>query len=153
MRYILNKTDYDDKIKDSEVYYMKIGEDYENEYKYYTQIIFDNLSKYIISLFKKNNLSYQKHYENMLIKSEKKYKCICFYIYKCENLSMEEYILYLYQENLKKLPISQNILICNSETSIEEMKSFFYRAILCDFNTLFVIEILESFSNFQYIKK
>ena len=32
------------------------------------------------------------------------------------------------------------------------MQSFFYRAILCDFNTLFVIEILESFSNFQYIK-
>ena len=29
------------------------------------------------------------------------------------------------------------------------MQSFFYRAILCDYNTLFVIEILESFSNFQ----
>ena len=68
------------------------------------------MSKYIISLFKKNNLSYQKHYENMLIKSEKKYKSKGFYIYKCENLSMEEYILYLYQKNLKKLPISQNTI-------------------------------------------
>ena len=47
------------------------------------------------------------------------------------------------------MSIAQNILICSNETSIEEMQSFFYRAILCDYNTLFVIEILESFSNFQ----
>jgi len=32
------------------------------------------------------------------------------------------------------------------------MQSFLYRAILCDFNTLFVVEILESFSNFQHNK-
>ena len=32
------------------------------------------------------------------------------------------------------------------------MQSFFYRAILCDYNTLFIIEILESFSNFQHNK-
>ena len=150
IRYILNKIDYEDKIKDSEIYYMKIGIDYESEYKYYSKKIFDNLSKYIISLFKKNNLSYQKHYENMLIKDEKKYKG--FYIFKCENLSMEEYILYLFLEKLEKLPIAQNILICSRETSTEEIQSFFYRAILCPYNTLFVIEILQSFSNFQYNK-
>ena len=50
---------------------MKIGKDFE-EYKYYNKIIFDNLSKYVISLFKINNSSYQKHYENMLIKVEEK---------------------------------------------------------------------------------
>jgi len=150
IRYILNKTDYRDKIEDGEPYNVKIGEDYENEYKDYTKKIFDNMSKYIISLFKKNDLDYQKHYENMLIKGEKKYYGI--YIYKCENISMEQYILKLFQDKLDKLPIAQNILICSNETSIEEMQSFFYRAILCDYNTLFVIEILESFSNFQHNK-
>ena len=65
---------------------------------------------------------------------------------------MEEYILYLFQEKLDKLPIAQNILICSKETSIEEIQSFFYRAILCEYNTLFIVEILESFSNFQHNK-
>jgi len=86
----------------------------------------------------------------MLIKGEKKYKGI--YILKCENISMEQTILHLFKKNLEKLHIAQNILICNNETSIEEMQSFFYRAILYDYNTLFVIEVLESFSNFQHNK-
>ena len=84
----------------------------------------------------------------MLIKTEQKYKGI--YIHKCENESMEEYIFYLFQEKLDKLPIAQNILVCNNETSIEEIQSFLYRAILCEYNTLFIIELFESFSCFQY---
>jgi len=150
MRYILNKVDYKDEIEDGEPYNIKIGDDYETEYKDYTKKIFDNMSKYIISLFEKNKLDFEKHYENMLIKGEKKYKGI--YIFKCETLSMEEYILYLFQEKLDRLPIAQNILICSNETSIEEMQSFFFRAILCDYNTLFIIEIFESFSSFQHNK-
>ena len=62
------------------------------------------MSKYIISMFKNNDLDYQKHYEKMLIKEEKKYKSI--YIFKCGNLSIEQYILYLFQEKLDKLPIA-----------------------------------------------
>ena len=150
IRYILNKSDYKDIIKDGEPYNVKLGEDFWSSFKDHTKKIFSNMSKYIISLFEKNDLNYQKHYENILIKGEKKYKGI--YLFKCENLSMEQYILYLFQEKLGKLPIAQNILICSNETSIEEMQSFFYRAILCDYNTLFVIEILESFSNFQHNK-
>ena len=150
IRYILNKIDYKDKVLDGEPFNVKIGEDWETEFKDYTKQIFNNMSKYIISLFEKNGLNFEKHYENMLIKGDKKYKGI--YKYKCNDISMEEYILYLFQEKLEKLPIAQNILICSNETSIEEMQSFFYRAILCDYNTLFVIEVLESFSNFQHNK-
>ena len=65
---------------------------------------------------------------------------------------MEEYIFNLYQENLEMLPIAQNILICSNETSFEEIQSFLYRAILCKYNTLFVIEIIESFSKIQQNK-
>ena len=150
LRYILNKVDYEDKIIDGEPYNVKSGDDFESEFKFYTKNIFKFMSKYIISLFEKNNLSYQKHYENMLIKGEKKYKGI--YIYKSRNLSMEQLILFIFKNKLEKLPIAQNILICSNETSIEEMQSFFYRAILCDYNTLFIIEVLESFSNFQHNK-
>ena len=150
LRYILNKVDYEDKIIDGEPFNVKQGDDFESEFKLYTKNIFKFMSKYIISLFEKNKLSYQKHYENMLIKGEKKYKGI--YWYKCQDISMEEFILKLFRDKLDKLPIAQNILICSNETSIEEMQSFFYRAILCDYNTLFIIEVLNSFSNFQHNK-
>ena len=86
----------------------------------------------------------------MKIKEENKFKGIS--IKKCEKISMEEYILFLFMEKLDKLPITQNILICSNETSIEEIQSFLYRAKLCESNTLFAVEILESFSNFQHNK-
>ena len=150
LRYILNKYDYEDKIKDGDPYNVKSGDDFECEFKLYIKNIFQYMSKYIISLFEKNNLSYQKHYENMLIQGDKKYRGI--YIYKCQNASMEQLILYIFKSKLGILPVAQNILICGKETSNEEMQSFFYRAILCDYNTLFIIEVLESFSNFQHNK-
>ena len=148
IRYILNKTEYDDKIIDGEPYNIKTGADYETEYKEYTKKIFDYMAKYIISLFDKNGLDFEKHYNNMLIKGDKKYKGI--FIKKCGTISLEQYILYLFQKKLGKLPIAQNILVCSGETSIEEMQSFLYRAILCEYNTLFIIDILESFSSFQH---
>ena len=149
IRYILNKTDYDNnKIIDGEPYNIKIGADYETEYKEYTKKIFEFMAKYIISLFDKNGLDFEKHYSNMVINSSKKYRG--FFIFQCLPISMEEYILHLFQEKLDKLPIAQNILICSNETSIEEIQSFLYRSILCEYNTLFIIEILESFSSFQH---
>ena len=40
-------------------------------------------------------------------------------------------------------------LITSKETSYEEMQAFFHRSILCKYNTLFVVEINGSFSNYQ----
>ena len=84
----------------------------------------------------------------MLIKDNgNKYNGI--YLHNCENESMEEFILNIFLDKMNQLPIAQNVLICSKETSIEEMQAFLYRAILCDFNTLFVVEINDSFSDFQ----
>ena len=159
IRYILNKTDYKDKIEQEMIYneHIYTDIDYKNLYKEYNAKIINNMKDYIVSLFLKNNLDYKSHYENMLIQGKKKFEG--FYIYKCENLTMEEFILYLFHEKLEKLPIAQNILFLSNETSYEEMKSFFYRAILCDYNTLFIIEIFESISTlhlekmFRYINE
>ena len=62
---------------------------------------------------------------------------------------MEEDILQIFLDTLGRLPIAQNILITNKETSYEEMQAYLNRAILCRYNTLFVIEINESFSEYQ----
>ena len=151
MRYILNKTSIYDTIRDADnLHISPLDEDYEEEYHVYTKEIFIGISSYLISLFKNNNLDFQKHYENMEIKRE--YNNKGFLIKKCQNESMEEYILNLFMDKLGKFPIAQNILICSEQTSVEEIQSFLYRAILCEYNTLFVIQILESFSNYQFNK-
>ena len=40
-------------------------------------------------------------------------------------------------------------MIANKDTSSEEIQAFFHRAILCNHNTLFIVEINDSFSEFQ----
>ena len=136
IRHILNKPsikDSKDKIQDADnKNNATLGEDYESGYGEYIGIIFDGISRYLIDLFKKNNLTLQKHYENMLIKAESndkdnpiKDKGIS--IKKCIKISMEEYILSLFIKKLGKLPIAQNILVCSNEISIEEIQSFFIR--------------------------
>ena len=151
-RYILNKTSIDDTIIEAEnINNIPLGEDYEKQHRDYTKQIFESMSQYLISLFNTNKLDFDKLYDDMKIKEDyKNIKGIS--IKTCENESIEEYILYLYEEYVGKLPIAQNILICSKETSIEEIQSFLYRAILCDYHTLFVIEILKSFSNYQHNK-
>ena len=62
---------------------------------------------------------------------------------------MEGDILNIFLENVGVLPIAQNILISNKETSYEEIHAFFYRAILCEFNTLFIVELNNSFSDYK----
>ena len=84
----------------------------------------------------------------MLI-TKKEYKGIYLYESKNESKSMEDDILKIFLHLTGKTPIAQNILISNKETSYEEMQSFFYRAILCQYNTLFIVEINDSFSDYQ----
>jgi len=149
MRFILNKTNYNDEIKDGKIQNVPINEALE-EYKESTKKIFDCISSYLTSLFSNNGLDLKAHYEGMKIKSDQNNRGI--YLNKCTNISTEEKILSIFTEKLERLPIAQNILICSKETTIEEIQSFFYRAILCDQNTLFVVEILQTFSNFQHNK-
>ena len=60
---------------------------------------------------------------------------------------MEEFILKIFLEKIGQLPIAQNLLICNKETSPEEIQAFFYSALLCDYNTLFIIGIDNSLTD------
>ena len=56
-----------------------------------------------------------------------------------ENISLKELI------HIK----NQKVLMTSKETSSEEIQSFFHRAILYNYNTLFVVEINDSFTDFQ----
>jgi len=49
----------------------------------------------------------------------------------------------IYKHLTKNNPCSYTILLCNKETTIEELTSFLYRAILCEYNSCFIIEGIE----------
>ena len=147
LRYILNETNNKIQINRGDKKIERRTEKYVELYDIYNQDTFNNISNYILSLLKCNGSSLEKHYKKMLIKSSTTLKGI--YLYKSESNSIEEDILQIFLEHTKNIPIAQNILVMNKETSLEEMQAFFNRSILCDFNTLFVVQLNSSFSDYQ----
>ena len=149
LRYILNATD-DKEIKEGNKTNQHDVKDFINNYDIYHDETFKNICNYVVDLLKKNNSSLEKHYKSMkIIKKNNENILKGIYIYESKSESMEEDILQIFIDTTGRLPIAQNILITNKETSYEEMQAFLNRAILCRYNTLFVIEINESFSEYQ----
>ena len=145
-RFILNKNN-DDVINTSNKTNPQIR-DYVKNYTDYDKKSFENIFNYLIKLFEANNTTLQKQYEKILIKEEKtKYKGI--FLHESEDKSIGKFIYDIFVEKIGQKPIAQNILISSKETSIEEIQAFLYRSILCDYNTLFVVEINESLSDYQ----
>lgn len=105
-------------------------------------------------MFKKNDSSLEDHYKNIKIKKTHPPKGIFKYKPKLNETeySMEYGILQLFLEYINSIPIAQNIIVMNKETSFEEMQAFFNRAILCNYNTLFVVQLNKSFSEYQQKK-
>ena len=145
LRYILNITDSKVKINEGFITInRKIG-DYLKYYQIYEKDSFENISNYITSLFINNNRSIDKLYDE--IKMRANYKGIYFYPY--DDNSAKKIIIDLFLDKLSQLPISQNVLITSKETSYEEIQAFFHRAILCNYNSLFVVEINDTLSEYQ----
>ena len=146
LKYILNNTDNNIFINEGYKAIIRNVNNYIKEYDFYNQNSLDNISNYITSLFRNNGETIEDHYDKIRI-IDNNYKGI--YLQECENNSMEEFIINLFWDKINELPIAQNILITNKETSYEEIQAFLHRAIFCNYNTLFLIEINDSLSNYQ----
>ena len=105
-------------------------------YKNYLENSLKNIIKYIQDYFIDNYETLEIFYEkNCKVKNKKS----GLYHLNCDKKTIEEKIIDLFVSQTDKFPISQNILLINKTTSFEEMESFLYRAILCNYNTLFII--------------
>ena len=170
LRYIINNKDNNRPIKEGYKAIIRHARDFINQFELYNKNSFESISKYITTVFEKNGIELEDHFSKMkiifknnemlrresfsnLLPKERRIiynnKCKGIYLHECENNSMEKYILNLYWDKMEELPIAQNVLIANKETSPEEIQAFFYRAILCNYNILFVVEINDSFSDYQ----
>ena len=101
----------------------------------------EDWDKYIKKILDKNTLTLEKIYSNTIItqKNLKSNKGI--FIYTCEK--PEKNLFQIYKYLTSNNPIAQNVLFCNKITSNEEITSFLYRAILCEFNSCFILAGLE----------
>ena len=148
LRYILNLTDCEDDVKEGNKEFHRNVDNYVSGYDLYNDNSFTIIHNYIVSLFKNNNITtIEDHYKNISIKKGNSLKGI--YKYFSQSISMEEDIMQIFLDKIGKIPIAQNILVNNKETSFEEMQAFFSRAILCKYNTLFIVKVSNSFSDYQ----
>ena len=104
----------------------------------------ENIYDYLDLLFQKSKCDLNQIYDyNKIINNLDLYPGL----YKIEkNFSERELntkLLNLYINLTGNPPIKNTLLICNEETTFEEIKAFFFRAIFCEYNSLFVISNLE----------
>ena len=110
---------------------------YKSKGNIYEDII-ENSERYINETLKNNKLDLQIIFNDTKIVEKiegKNYKGI--FIHKCEEL--EKNLFQIYKYLTKHTPVAQTILLCNKETSKEQLTAFLHRAILCDFNSCFII--------------
>ena len=117
------------------------------------QIIQDNINncnKYLNEVLKINKLSLKTIYETTIVKQKGKIgKYQGVYTYLTEKLEKELYQIYKYLTGNN--PIAQNILLCNKDTTNEEITSFLYRAIKCEFESCFIVGGIELLGNNQKV--
>ena len=106
----------------------------------------NDCQKYLSEVLNKNNLTLEKIYQNTVINQKITLKGV--YTYLCVKPEKELFQIckYLTGNN----PVAQNVLLCNKETTNEEITAFLYRAILYKLsNSCFIIAGIELLDNEQ----
>ena len=98
-------------------------------------IMYKTCNDYIEQLYKENNLNLKKIYNNECKKKD--LKDIQSSYFNLNEIDIAAIQIFL--QISKELPNPQNILYCNLEITKEEIISFTYRALLCEFHGLFLI--------------
>ena len=99
-------------------------------------------NNYLNEVLKANNLDLKKIYKPTLIKQKILNKNTGVFTHFCEQI--EKNIFQIFKFLTGNNPIAQNILLCKKTTSNEELISFLYRAVLCEFNSCFILAGLEN---------
>ena len=97
----------------------------------------NNCERFLTEVLNTNNLKLKDIYQNSIIKSNLKNNFKGLNTFLCEKL--EKSIFQIFKYLTGNNPIAQNILLCNEETTNEEITTFLYRAIKCQFYSCFII--------------
>ena len=126
-----------------------ILQEFKNKYKALdNENIENNIEKISLFLEKifENNITVESILSNNELRN-KNYKG--FYTIEIQKQSYEIEILKWYVKLTNNLPLPFTLLICTYDTSIEELTSFLYRALYCEYNILFFLQNIEDLPNEQ----
>ena len=104
--------------------------------------IYNNIDRYLKSILDENDITMKKINEKYNIK-EKDGESEFTGIYTFQADNVQKNVLQLYKYLTNSNPKAQYILLCNKETTNEELTAFLYRAILCDYHSCFIISGVE----------
>jgi hypothetical protein len=104
----------------------------------------ENINKYLLKLFKNNNIDIELLYKNNeILKDTNLSPGLYRKIRSIDFSDLINNVLNIYLNLTGNLPIINTLLICNENTNFEKIKSFLYRAIFCDKPILFLIANME----------
>ena len=130
---IMNKDKFD--INDYKIQNQDINIKNDFMLKFYQNFI-DQCELFLDKTLKNNGISLENLFQqNKICENFKEYNGI--YLNGCNNLENE--IIYFYKYFTNNIPLASTLLLCKKDTSIEEIISFLYRAILCKYHILFCI--------------
>ena len=117
------------------------------DYKYDDRgTLLENINSFLEKLFRINNIKISEIYKRNLVSPDYELSPGLYRKTKsAQNTSSDliNNILNIYLNLTKNIPIINTLLICNEDTSIEQIRAFLYRAFFCETNTLFLISNME----------
>ena len=135
------------KYNDKSKYNYNYDHDYDRNLNNYKYIAFlESISKFLNDFLKTNSITLKSIYDQNMIKEEFSNDLEGLFVFHLEddkigkeNKEVEVEILNLYYLLTGNPPMAQTLLLCNEETTSEEITAFLYRAFLCEYNVLFTI--------------
>ena len=101
----------------------------------------ENTNNYLTELFSKNEMTQEIIFGGSILK-DNKFKGLKTHYSTRDTMEINVIKDFMYLTG--NIPSPQTLLLCNRETTSEEIIAFLYRALLCDFHALFVIMKIES---------
>ena len=149
LKYLTNaQVDSNEKLKKLNYNY-----DYElNQDKY--ACLLENIKKFLTDFLKNNNLKIDQIYQQNIIKEKYRENFVGLFTYLLEDdkigevqKGIEEHILNWFNFLTGHPPMAQTVLLCNEETTSEEITAFMYRAFLCQYPVFFMIGKIENLTS------
>ena len=127
-----------------------IREDYHYQYEHNLDdkkyvCLLKNINKFLAEYLSKNSLTLENIFQQNIVKKEfnGEFKGLYTYLLQDDGCTFqrgeEEHILNWYYFLTANAPMAQSVLLCNEETTSEEIIAFLYRAFLCEFNAVFMV--------------
>ena len=141
LKYIANDL-ADSKIEINEYSRYKYNDSLANGDKYIC--LLENINNFLKDFLAKNSLTLEYIYLQNMVQKKFNNEFRGLYTYLLEDdkhiqRGEEEHMLNWYYFLTGNAPMAQTVLLCNEETTSEEIIAFMHRAFLCEFNAVFMV--------------